>query len=96
MGVPEVPEVPVGKPENKPSKKMPENPEQMNPLMLLNHLRPNTKFEELGKSGNPPNCVFTFQCTLDDETFVGRGNWVFFLYVFTQRAVLPFNLTIKE
>lgn len=58
---------------NKPAKKMPANPEQMNPLMLLNQMLPNAKFEEMMKQGNAPNCIFTYQCNVDDEIFVGCG-----------------------
>ncbi|RZC18425.1 double-stranded RNA-specific editase Adar [Asbolus verrucosus] len=61
-------------PQNKPAKKMPENAAHMNPLMLLNQMLPHARFEELGRSGNPPNVVFTFKCTVDGQIFTGTGS----------------------
>ncbi|XP_056642588.1 double-stranded RNA-specific editase Adar [Diorhabda sublineata] len=59
--------------ENKPAKKMPENPETINPLMLINQMLPHAQFEEIGKSGNPPDVVFSFRCNVDGQSFVGMG-----------------------
>lgn len=53
---------------------MPPNPETINPLMLLNQMIPNAKFEEIGRSGNPPQIMFSFRCTIDDQFFIGSGN----------------------
>lgn len=61
------------KPEIKPAKKMPENPETMNPLMLINQMLPHAQYEELGKSGDSPNIIFSFRCTIDGQSFVGTG-----------------------
>ncbi|KAG5895894.1 hypothetical protein JTB14_000508 [Gonioctena quinquepunctata] len=59
--------------ENKPAKKMPPNPETINPLMLVNQMLPQAQFEEIGKSGNPPNVIFSFRCNVNDQSFVGTG-----------------------
>lgn len=64
------------KPENRPAKKMPENPETMNPLMLINQMLPQAEFEEIGKSGDPPNIVFSFRCNVDGQSFLGTGMYV--------------------
>ncbi|XP_060522172.1 double-stranded RNA-specific editase Adar-like isoform X2 [Cylas formicarius] len=57
----------------KPAKKLPNKPEEINPLMLLNQMCPQAQFEELGKAGTPPNVTFTFQVTIDGQTFNGSG-----------------------
>ncbi|CAH1112185.1 unnamed protein product [Psylliodes chrysocephalus] len=59
--------------ENKPAKKMPDNPETINPLMLINQMLPQAQFEEIGKTGNPPNVVFSFKCIVDEHVFMGTG-----------------------
>ncbi|XP_028138815.1 double-stranded RNA-specific editase 1 [Diabrotica virgifera virgifera] len=60
--------------ENKPAKKMPENPDTINPLMLVNQMLPQAQFEEIGKTGNPPNVLFSFKCIVDGESFIGTGS----------------------
>ncbi|CAG9861280.1 unnamed protein product [Phyllotreta striolata] len=60
-------------PENRPARKMPENPESINPLMLVNQMLPHAEFAEIGKTGAPPNIMFSFTCTVDGESFVGTG-----------------------
>lgn len=60
-------------PEKKPAKKMPPNPEQMNPIMLLNQMVPHAEYIELSKAGNPPNIVFTYKCSANGKSFIGRG-----------------------
>ncbi|XP_076270282.1 double-stranded RNA-specific editase Adar-like isoform X3 [Rhynchophorus ferrugineus] len=57
----------------KPAKKMPDNPEKMNPLMLMNQMLPSAEWEDLGKTGNPPNVIFLFKVTIDGQTFNGSG-----------------------
>lgn len=52
---------------------MPPNPETINPLMLLNQMMPQARFEEIGRSGNPPQVIFSFRCTVDNQSFVGSG-----------------------
>ncbi|CAG9813364.1 unnamed protein product [Phaedon cochleariae] len=59
--------------ENRPAKKMPANPESINPLMLINQMLPHAHFEEIGKTGNPPNVTFSFRCNCDGQTFLGTG-----------------------
>ncbi|XP_019880882.1 double-stranded RNA-specific editase Adar [Aethina tumida] len=59
--------------DHKPAKKMPANPEMMQPLMLLNQMLPHAEFEEIGKVGTPPNIQFTFRCRVDNQTFDGTG-----------------------
>lgn len=66
---------------------MPENPETVNPLMLINQMLPHAQYEELGKSGDPPNVVFSFRCTVDGQSFVGTGKiynkyltvWIYYI-----------------
>ncbi|VEN55941.1 unnamed protein product [Callosobruchus maculatus] len=60
--------------EMRPAKKMPANPETMNPLMLINQMMPYAQFEEIGKSGVPPNLTFTFKCTANGQSFIGTGS----------------------
>lgn len=59
--------------ELRPAKKMPDNPERVNPLMLMNQMLPHAQWNEVGKSGVPPNVVFTFSVTVDGKTFNGTG-----------------------
>lgn len=61
------------KPEHKPAKKLPDNAHEMNPIMLLNQMRPGSYYEEVCKSGNPPNVKFTFRCVVDGQNFSGTG-----------------------
>lgn len=60
-------------PEKKPAKKMPPNPETMNPIMLLNQMVPHAQYVELSKAGNPPSIVFTYKCSANGQSFIGRG-----------------------
>lgn len=62
-------------PEKKPAKKMPPNPESMNPIMLLNQMVPHAEYTELSKVGNPPNIVFTVKCSANGQSFIGRGKF---------------------
>lgn len=62
------------KPEHKPAKKMPDNAADMNPIMLLNQMRPLTTYEEISKDGTPPNVIFTFSCICDGQSFTGKGS----------------------
>lgn len=59
----------------RPAKKMPDNPEKMNPLMLMNQMLPSAEWEDLGKTGNPPNMIFLFKVTIDGQTFSGSGKF---------------------
>lgn len=52
---------------------MPDNPETMNPLMLINQMLPHAQFEEIGKSGAPPNLTYSYRCTVDSQSFIGTG-----------------------
>ncbi|KAJ8949345.1 hypothetical protein NQ314_008265 [Rhamnusium bicolor] len=67
--------------ENKPAKKMPANPETMNPLMLLNQMLPQAQFEEIGKSGNPPNVTYSYRCNVEELSFIGTGTNHFKIYL---------------
>ncbi|XP_018561179.1 uncharacterized protein LOC108903465 [Anoplophora glabripennis] len=60
--------------ENKPAKKMPDNPESMNPLMLINQMLPHALFEEIGRSGAPPNLTYSYRCSVDADSFIGTGS----------------------
>jgi len=59
--------------EMRPSKKMPDNPEVMNPVMLLNQMCPQAIYEEVCKTGVPPKITFTMKCTIDGKSFIGNG-----------------------
>lgn len=59
--------------QNRAAAKIPENAATLNPLMLMNQVLPSAQFEELDRSGTPPNIIFTFKCTVDKETFIGSG-----------------------
>lgn len=54
---------------------MPPNPETINPLMLLNQMMPQARFEEIARTGNPPQIIFSFKCTVDDHSFIGTGEF---------------------
>jgi len=58
----------------KPAKKMPENPEKVNPLMLMNQMVPEAVWNEVGKSGTAPNMIFTYSVTVDGKSYTGTGN----------------------
>nr|XP_023018647.1 nuclear transcription factor Y subunit beta-like isoform X1 [Leptinotarsa decemlineata] len=59
--------------EPKQAKKMPANPETVNPLMMINQMLPQAHFEEVGKTGVPPNVLFSFKCIVDEDVFLGTG-----------------------
>lgn len=66
--------------EHKPAKKLPDKPEEMNPITLLNQMKPSATFEEISKIGNPPNVKFTFQVVVDGQNYCGCGkNLLIFL-----------------
>ncbi|XP_071442707.1 double-stranded RNA-specific editase 1-like [Hetaerina americana] len=56
-----------------PMKKVPDNPTERHPVMLLHQLRPGTQFEEVSSSGPPGDVTFTMQVVIDGKTFVGVG-----------------------
>lgn len=60
--------------ELRPSKKMPESPELMNPVMLLNQMYPGAVYEEVCKTGVPPKVVFTMKCSINGQSFIGNGS----------------------
>lgn len=60
--------------EKRPAKKLPENANEMNPLMLLNQMVPNAVYEEVSKEGNPPNVTFTIKCTIGNDVFFGTAS----------------------
>lgn len=55
------------------AKQVSENAESINSLMLINQMIPQAKLEEVGKSGDSPNAIFSFRCVVDYQTFVGIG-----------------------
>lgn len=87
---------------NKPAKKLPENAAQLNPLMLLNQMLPAAKFEEVGRTGVAPNLIFTFRCSVENQTFIGTGMFfnVFlfkYMYVYlTNHFVGPNKKSAKK
>ncbi|XP_059488169.1 double-stranded RNA-specific editase 1-like [Neocloeon triangulifer] len=56
-----------------PMKKLPDNPTDRHPVMLLNQLRPNAVFEDAGSQGVPPNIMFTVSVTVDSASYQGIG-----------------------
>ncbi|KAG8224513.1 hypothetical protein J437_LFUL004204 [Ladona fulva] len=56
-----------------PMKKVPENPTERHPVMLLHQLRPGTQFEEIASQGPPGEVMFTMKVVIDDQTFTGVG-----------------------
>ncbi|XP_044762522.1 transcription factor SPT20 homolog isoform X2 [Coccinella septempunctata] len=59
--------------DKKPAKKLPPNPELINPLMLMNQMLPRVNFLELPKTSNGPFNTFNFQAVVDGQTFNGSG-----------------------
>lgn len=60
--------------DKRPAKKLPEKAAEMNPIMLLNQMRPNAVYEDAGTVGLPPNVHFTVNCTVGDEVFHGSAS----------------------
>ncbi|XP_046396199.1 double-stranded RNA-specific editase 1-like [Ischnura elegans] len=56
-----------------PMKKVPDNPTERHPVMLLHQLRPGTQFEEVSSTGPPGDVTFTMKVVIDDKTFTGVG-----------------------
>ncbi|XP_065343851.1 double-stranded RNA-specific editase 1-like [Cloeon dipterum] len=56
-----------------PMKKLPDNPTERHPVMLLNQLRPSALFEDAGQQGVPPNIMFTVTVSLDGASYQGIG-----------------------
>ncbi|XP_047002253.1 double-stranded RNA-specific editase 1-like isoform X1 [Schistocerca americana] len=54
-----------------PMKKIPENPTDRHPVMLLNQLKPGIQFIEVNREGTPPNLTFTMAVTVDGKTYNG-------------------------
>lgn len=64
--------------EQRPSKKMPADAANMNPVMLVNQMLPNVVFEQVDdiRSVASPNPHFTYKCTIDNKTFNGSGKMI--------------------
>lgn len=60
--------------DKRPAKKLPEKAAEMNPIMLLNQMRPNAVYEDAGTVGLPPNVHFTVNCTVGEEVFHGSAS----------------------
>jgi hypothetical protein len=56
-----------------PMKKLPDNPTDRHPVMLLNQLRPAATFEDAGQQGVPPNMMFTVSVNVDGASYQGIG-----------------------
>ncbi|GLH11085.1 Double-stranded RNA-specific editase Adar [Gryllus bimaculatus] len=54
-----------------PMKKIPDNPTERHPVMLLNQLRPGVEFKEVSREGLPPNLIFTLCVTVDGASYTG-------------------------
>ncbi|XP_021941516.1 double-stranded RNA-specific editase 1-like isoform X2 [Zootermopsis nevadensis] len=54
-----------------PMKKIPENPTDRHPVMLLNQMRPGIQFTEISREGTPPNLTFTLGVTVDGKSYTG-------------------------
>ena len=64
-----IPAVGAGAPS--PMKKIPDNPTDRHPVMLLNQLKPGIQFIETSREGTPPNLTFTMSVTVDGKTYNG-------------------------
>lgn len=70
VGAPQpIPAVGAGAPS--PMKKIPDNPTERHPVMLLNQLKPGIQFIETSREGTPPNLTFTMSVTVDGKTYNG-------------------------
>lgn len=56
----------------------------MNPVMLLNQMRPGIAYEDYAKEGNPPATMFTIRCIVDNEEFYGKGKFLIIFFVLTR------------
>lgn len=63
-----------------PMKKLPDNPTDRHPVMLLNQLRPAATFEDAGQQGVPPNMMFTVSVNVDGASYQGIGKMLFILH----------------
>jgi len=54
-----------------PMKKIPDNPTDRHPVMLLNQLRPGIQFTEISREGTPPNLTFTLGVSVDGKAYTG-------------------------
>ncbi|KAF7995111.1 hypothetical protein HCN44_004583 [Aphidius gifuensis] len=54
-------------------KELPENPDKIHPVMLLNQMRPGITYKELQRTGNSPNILFTLAVDTDGQTFTGTA-----------------------
>lgn len=55
------------------ARKLPENPETVNPVMIINQMCPQAVFEELEAVGQPPKITFAIRLTIDNHVFEGIG-----------------------
>ena len=56
-------------------KKIPDNPTDRHPVMLLNQMRPGIQFTEISREGTPPNLTFTLGVTVDGKSYTGVGEY---------------------
>jgi len=54
-------------------RKFPENPQNCNPIQLINQLKPGVRFTEVVISAKTPS-LFQVKCEIDDIPFSGQGN----------------------
>jgi len=54
-------------------KSLPENPLMRHPVQLLNEMKGQLDYEETGREGVPPNCIFTITVQIGEEKFSGQG-----------------------
>lgn len=66
----------------KPAKQLPGNAEVMNPVMLLNQMRPGVTYEDIHKEGASPNITFTIRAVIDGLEFFGKGQHLKFSFLF--------------
>ena len=69
---------PVDQPDVKPTglataKRLPENPMTRHPVQLINEMRGPVNYNLAEQRGNPPNCVFVYECTLEGVSYSGEG-----------------------
>lgn len=56
-----------------PMKKIPDNPTERHPVMLLNQLIPGVQFFEVNRVGVPPNLTFTMGVSVEGKQYEGVG-----------------------
>jgi len=57
----------------RPDKELPPNFKDKHPVQLLNEMKGQLEWEEVGQEGNAPNCVFSLAVRVEDNLYTGQG-----------------------